>query len=216
MNQRIGILVGCGVLGAGMLAGCFALAQRPGGGYDNGQSADDTVARMMEFDANKDGKLTRAEVTDERLTRLFDHADADKDGTVTRAELTAVVAAEPARRGGPGGFGPGGFGPPPGGGPPGGGFRPGEILPPMVLSRLNLSAEQKTQIDALQKDVDARLEKILNDEQRTQWKAMRSRGPGGPGRGGPGGRRGPGGPGGGGPGQVPATVRPIAASDDGN
>ena len=143
MNKRIGMIVGCGVLGAGMLAGCFALAERPGGGFSNGQAGDDTVSRMMEFDANKDGKLTRKEVTDERLTRLFDHADADKDGTVTRAELTALVAAEPARRGGPGGFGPGGFGPPPGGGPPGGGFRPGEVLPPMVQSRLNLSAEQR-------------------------------------------------------------------------
>ena len=200
MNKRIGIVLGYGVLGAGMLAGGFALAQRPGGGSANGQAGDDTVTRMMEFDANKDGKLTREEVTDERLTRLFDRADADKDGTVTRAELTAIVAAEPARRGGPGGFGPGGFGPPPGGGPPGGGFRPGEVLPQMFQSRLNLSAEQKTQIEALQKDVDARLDKIFNDEQKAQWKAMRSRGPGGPGRGGPGGRRGPGGPGGGGPG----------------
>lgn len=206
MNKRMGILLGCGVLGAGLVAGGFALGQRPGGGFNGGQGDDDTINRMMEFDANKDGKLTRAEVTDERLIRLFDHADADKDGTVTRAELAALVAAEPARRGGPGGFGPGGFGPggfgpPPGGGPPGGGFRPGEILPPMFQSRLNLSAEQKTQIEALQKDVDARLEKILNDEQKAQWKMMRSRGPGGPpGGGGPGGRRGPGGRGFGGPG----------------
>jgi EF hand len=200
MNKWIGILLGCGLLGAGMLVGRFALAQGPGGGYNGGPTSDDTVTRMMAFDANKDGKLTREEVTDERLTRLFDRADADKDGTVTRAELTALVAAEPARRGGPGGFGPGGFGPPPGGGPPGGGFRPGEVLPQMVQSRLNLSAEQKVQIESLQKEVDARLEKIFNDEQKAQWKAMRSRGPGGPGRGGPGGRRGPGGPGPGGPG----------------
>ena len=198
MNKRTKILVGCGLLGVGMLAGSFVLAQRPGGDT-GGQSDDETVTRMMQFDANKDGKLTREEVTDERLTRLFDHADADKDGTVTKAELTALVAAEPARRGGPGGFGPGGFGPPPGGGPPGGGFRPGEVLPQMFQSRLNLSVEQKGQIESLQKDVDARLEKILNDEQKAQWKAMRSRGPGGPGRGGPGGRRGPGGPGPGSP-----------------
>ena len=101
MNKWIGVVLGCGFLGAGILAGCFALAQRPGGGLSNGQAGDDTVSRMMEFDANKDGKLTRKEVTDERLTRLFDHADADKDGTVTRAELTALVAAEPARRGVP-------------------------------------------------------------------------------------------------------------------
>jgi EF hand len=204
MNKRTGIFVGCGVLSAGMLAGCFALAQRPGGGYNDGAASDDTVTRMMEFDANKDGKLTRVEVTDQRLTRLFDHADADKDGTVTRADLTALVAAEPARRGGPGGFGPGGFGPggfgPPGGGPPGGGFRLGDVVPQMFQSRLNLSADQKAQIESLQKEVDARLDKIFNDEQKAQWKTMRSRGPGGPPGGGPGGRRGPGGPGGRGPG----------------
>ncbi len=47
---------------------------------------------MMEFDKDKDGKLTRAEVTDERLIRLFNRADADKDGTVTREELTALAA----------------------------------------------------------------------------------------------------------------------------
>ena len=146
----------------------------------------------MQFDANKDGKLTKAEVTDERLQRLFDRADADHDGIVTKQELTALAAREPA--GGRGGFGgpggPGGFGGPggrrrrPGGfrmGPP----RPGEILPAMFRDRLELTAEQSKQVDALQKDVDARLEKILNEDQRQQLKEMRDRGPGG--SGGPGG-----------------------------
>ncbi len=205
MKKRTGILLTCGLLGVATLAGSIAIAQRPGGGGapggDNAQ-ADDLVTRMMEFDKDKDGKLTRAEITDERLLRLFDRADANKDGTVTKAELTTLAAAEPAgRRGGPGGpgGGPGGFGGPggPGGGP--GGFRFGEILPQMFQSRLNLSAEQKVEIDTLQKDVDLRLDKILNEEQRAQWKEMKTRGPGGPGGpgGGPGGRRGPGGPGGG-------------------
>jgi hypothetical protein len=49
----------------------------------------------------------------------------------------------------------------------------------MLQQRLNLSAEQKAQVEALQKEVDAKLEKILNDEQRTQLKEMRERGPGG-------------------------------------
>jgi hypothetical protein len=83
-------------------------------------------------------------------------------------------------------------------GPP----RPGEVLPAMLQQRLNLTASQKAEIEALQKDVDARLEKILTSEQRAQLKEMRQRGPGGfGGPGGPGGRRpgGPGGPGGFGP-----------------
>ena len=81
---------------------------------------------MMAFDKNGDGKLTKSEVTDERLHRLFDRADADKDGSVTKAELTALEAKESGSfRGGPGGFGPPG-GP---GGPMMAPPRPGEILP---------------------------------------------------------------------------------------
>ena len=168
---------------------------------------DDLVTRMMAFDKNKDGKLTMAEVTDERLHRLVDRADADKDGFVTKEELTALAAKEQiSNRGG----GPGGFGPPGGGGPGGprmmGGMpRPGEILPGMLRQRLNLTAAQEKQVAELQKEVDARLEKILTAEQRDQLKAIRDRGPGGfgfgpPPGGGPGARQrgGAGGPPGGG------------------
>ena len=84
--------------------------------------------------------------------------------------------------GGPGG-GPRGFGGP--GGPP----QPGQILPPMLRQRLAITPQQEKEIDALQKEVDAKLEKLLNAEQRQQLKEMRERGPGGfgppPGRGGP-------------------------------
>jgi EF hand len=86
--------------GACLIAASFVLAQNPA-------TAEDLVARMMAFDKNGDGKLTKSEVTDERLHRLFDRADADKDGSVTKAELTALEARESASfRGGPGGFGP--------------------------------------------------------------------------------------------------------------
>ena len=85
-------------------------------------------ARMMAFDKDGDGKLSKSEVTDERLHRLFDRANADKDGTVTRVELTALAAKDAASFGRPGGFGPpGGPGGP--GGPMMGPPRPGEILP---------------------------------------------------------------------------------------
>ena len=69
-------------------------------------------------------------------------------------------------------------------GPP----RPGEILPPMLRDRLDLSEEQSKQVDALQKEVDAKLAKILNEKQNQQLKQIRERGPGGFGRR----RRGPG------------------------
>ena len=164
----------------------IATAQGPGRGREGDPrpaNADDLVARMMVFDKDKDGTLTKAEVTDERLHRLFDRADGNKDGSVTKEELATLASKEPAgRAGGPPGGGPGGF--------MRGGFRPGEVLPAMLQDRLELTADQKRQVADLQKEVDASLEKILNDEQKAQLKEIRERGPGGPG--GPGGRGRPG------------------------
>jgi hypothetical protein len=206
-------------------------------------AVDAIVARMMAFDKNKDGKLTRDEITDERLLRLFDRADANKDGVVTKEELvdlaTRMVAEEAAAGGQRGGFGPpdgppggggpggpggdgppgrggrgpGGPGGPDGGDPPGPGRRgpggpgrggpagfggppqPGQILPSFLQDQLNLTADQKKQLEDLQKEVDGKLGKILTDEQKKQLKQM-AEGPGR--RGGPGGR-GAGGPPPGGP-----------------
>jgi Spy/CpxP family protein refolding chaperone len=130
---------------------------------------------------------------------------------VTKEELMALAAKldadGPGDQRGPGGKGPGGPGGkrPDGPGGPGGrgpdgpggrgpGAQPGQVLPAFVVETLNLTAEQKKQLEALQKDVDARLAKILTAEQKKQLEEM------GPGRGGPSGRgergeRGPGGPG---------------------
>jgi outer membrane protein assembly factor BamB len=130
--------------------------------------------------------------------------------------------------GGPGGFpggGPGGPGGFPGGGFPGGrGGRgpgafggppqPGQVLPASLQQTLKLTAEQKKQVEELQKEADAGLDKILTEGQRKQLKEMRAGfGPGGRGGfGGPGGfggKGGFGGPGGFGPmggGKPPDTV----------
>ena len=129
MRKFIASLLATGCL----ITASFALAQNQG-------IADALVARMMAFDKNGDGKLTKSEVTDERLHRLFDRADADKDGTVTKAELTALATKDAANFAGPSGFGPpggpGGFGPPGGpGGPMMGPPRPGEILPAFMQRR---------------------------------------------------------------------------------
>ena len=104
------------------------------------------------------------------------------------------------------------MGPGMGGGGPGGGMfamiRPGEILPGPFQNMLGVNADQKKKLDALQKEVDDKLEAMMNDEQKKQWKDMRAAAPGGggfaggPPGGGPGGGPGgpPMGPGGGGPG----------------
>jgi Spy/CpxP family protein refolding chaperone len=203
--------------GALIFTAAFVGAQPPGGkdgppGKKGGGGGDPKafVERMMAFDKNKDGKLTKDEITDERLLRLFDKIDTNKDGVVTKEELEAYAAKEMqggggrgqggpgGGPGGPGGRGPGGFGGP--GGPGGrfGGPPPiGQVMPPFVQEMLQISDTQKKQLDELQKEMDAKLDKILTDEQRKQLKEMKERGPGGFG-GGPGGfgppKDGPGGP----------------------
>lgn len=71
--------------------------------------------------------------------------------------------------------------------------QPGEVLPSFFQDQLKLTQEQLKKVAELQKVFDAKLAKILTDEQRTQWKQMREFTPG-RGMAGPGG---PGGPGGG-------------------
>jgi hypothetical protein len=194
----------------------WATAQPPPGKGDDPAkdfSNSSIVTKMMAFNKKKDGKLTKDDVTDVRLHRLFDLADTNKDGVVTREELIALAAKLEAEigPGGPGGKGPkgkGGFDDPDKKGPKGkGGFddfdkkkgpggvddpdrkgpkgkgppRPGQILPIFVQDQLNLSDDQRKQLDTLQKEVDTRLGKILTDDQRAQLKEMQERGPGGKG-----------------------------------
>jgi Spy/CpxP family protein refolding chaperone len=75
------------------------------------------------------------------------------------------------------------------GGPRGGPgrFELGRVLPPFVKDQLDLTADQEKQIADLEKDVKAKLTKILTADQQKQLQDMR------PPRGGPGGPGGPGG-----------------------
>src|SRR4051794_5756428 len=65
-----------------------------GGGAGGGGGGESLLTRMMTFDKNGDGQLTKDEVTDARLSRLFERADANQDGVVTKEELTALVERE--------------------------------------------------------------------------------------------------------------------------
>src|SRR5437879_5512100 len=60
---------------------------------------DAFVARLMAFDKNKDGKLTKDEITDERLQRLFDRIDTNKKGVITKEEIVAFATKELANTG---------------------------------------------------------------------------------------------------------------------
>ena len=149
---------------------------------------------MMAFNKNHDGKLTKEEVTDERLHRLFDRADANSDGVVTREELVALaekLEAEAPQGGGPGGpAGPGGSG---------GGDIGFHLIPRFIESQLKLSDDQRDQVGRLEKETKAKLEKILKPDQLKVLEqarpGMRQGGPGGgQGRPGDGGRQRPEGP----------------------
>ncbi|HVX12403.1 MAG TPA: aryl-sulfate sulfotransferase [Pirellulales bacterium] len=91
---------------------------------------------------------------------------------------------------------------------------PGQFLSTTLQARLRLSAEQKQELQKLQKEADAKLAELFSDEQRKQFKdiqANAARGggfPGGPGR--PGGSAGP--PGTGGPPGGPPMFGPGGAT----
>ena len=67
----------------------------PGGG----NNAEEIVNTLMGFDGNGDGKLAKSEVP-ERMQGLFERGDANKDGLLTREELTAAAAAQAGSSGG--------------------------------------------------------------------------------------------------------------------
>jgi hypothetical protein len=62
-------------------------------------SVEDVVARLMAFDKNKDGKLTRDELP-ERMHRLIALGDTNKDGALDKDEIKKLATA-------PGGLGTG-------------------------------------------------------------------------------------------------------------
>jgi hypothetical protein len=148
-------------------------------------------AIVRRADADKDGKVTLDELV-AAAEALFKEADKDQKGKLDEAALAAGInLLFPAPRG----FGPGGFGGPP---------QPGQVMPPALEGVLKLTAEQKKQLEELQKEVDSKLGKILTDEQKKQLKDMQQ----GFGRGG----FGP--PGGGPPGFGPPGPRPDEPKKD--
>jgi hypothetical protein len=84
-----------------------------------GVPTDDLTERVMAFDLNKDGKVSKDELP-ARMQSLFDEGDTNKDGFLDADEIKRLAARNAQPRG-PGNGPPGGG---PGGGPPGRPQRP--------------------------------------------------------------------------------------------
>src|SRR5262245_56746595 len=65
-------------------------------------SVEDIVKRIMAFDKNKDGKVTKDELP-ERMHDLIARGDTNKDGALDKDEIRKLAST-------PGGFRAGGFG----------------------------------------------------------------------------------------------------------
>lgn len=63
-------------------------AQPPGGGRGPDGGPEAMIKKMMSYDDNEDGKLSKEEIP-ERLQSMFARADKDKDGLLTKDEISA-------------------------------------------------------------------------------------------------------------------------------
>jgi len=112
------------------------------------------------------------------------------DQKKTYSELVGEHFDLPANLAFGGGFGAGGAGGFGGfGGGFGGGGQAGTVLSTNAQTQLKLTDDQKKELEVIQKEVDAKLEKMLTEDQRKQLKEMKDRAQNpGAGRGGNGGR----------------------------
>ena len=94
-------------MGRGGFGGGFGGPGGPEGrgpGGQGGGGGDAMVERMMAMDADKDGKLSKAEIP-ERLQPTLERGDKNQDGFLDREEIQAI-ARERSGQQGPGGQGP--------------------------------------------------------------------------------------------------------------
>lgn len=77
--------------------------QRGGQPGQRGGDPAQFVERMMQRDANGDGKLQRDELPEQLAERLFESGDTNGDGALDREELLAVMSRRTGQGGGQGG-----------------------------------------------------------------------------------------------------------------
>jgi hypothetical protein len=116
---------------------------------------DDIVERILAFDKNKDGKVTRDELP-ERGYHLITRGDTNKDGALDRDEIRKLATT-------PGGFGPRGeFGIRIAGPGPGGIPGPGLAGIEGVVDDLKLSGKKKDQAMAAVKAHQENVRKLMD------------------------------------------------------
>jgi hypothetical protein len=163
---------------------------RVGPGRGPGGLAESAIVeRIMSFDKNKDGKITKDELP-ERMQNLIARGDTNKDGALDRDEvrkLAADLAREDSSRRGPGGR----FRGPPGRALAGIGLTPGAVE--RAVGDLKLSAKKKETAETALKackekvrqltelaraDLLLRVSAELSDEEVKKFKAALDRQPG--------------------------------------
>jgi hypothetical protein len=131
----------------------FGPGRGPGARRPGGATTRDIVERIMSFDKNKDGKITKDELP-ERMQNLIARGDLNKDGALDRDEvekLAAQLAGEESPRRGPG-RGPVGRRP------------PGSELTPAAVERavaaLKLSGKKKETAESALKACKEKVRKL--------------------------------------------------------
>jgi hypothetical protein len=147
-----------------------------GGGFGGFARLDPEVVKKLE-NLQKEAVATAVKALNDEQKTAYKDLIGDPFDTST---LGGGAFAFGGGFGGGGGFGqpggfPGGFG---GFGGFGGGGQPGTVLSTNVQEQLKLTDDQKKELERIQKDVDAQLDKMLTEEQRKQLKDMRDRQPG--------------------------------------
>ena len=79
----------------------------PGRGSASGaKNAQEFAAKWLTMDEDKDGKLSKAELKDTRLVKLFESADSNSDQVLEVAEMNALFESTSKARGADGPRGP--------------------------------------------------------------------------------------------------------------
>jgi hypothetical protein len=161
MRHKVLWLTFLGAVALALLAGSGSVAQPPGKKGGKGPkglpgfpppviTVDMMVQRIMSFDTNDDGKLTKDELP-ERMQHLIALGDSNKDGVLDRDEVRALAVTLDAL----------GSLFSPGGGPPGGKGGPFNFV--KAVDDLDLSGETLEKARKIAREQQDKIRKLQDD-----------------------------------------------------